>query len=187
MSLIAALLPRRATRVARNIKRMSDANKKRKKEPFVVRMKRRGLEFMALGKILVDQPKQFPRALLNFIRRSFRSVWDARGGGLYACGYVLTFVWLEIKMFVGDILSAENIGDYFGGQVFELLFRYFGDSLRNMISAFMWPASVVEFQPPWGVAALVIMFAIFPRWIKPALERWLFDDDEPAPRSADQG
>jgi len=91
---------------------MPDAKKKRKKDSFVVRMRRRGREFMRLGQILANEPKRFPRALLNVLRRSFRTVWDARGGGLYACGYVLTFVWLEITMFVGDILAAESISGF---------------------------------------------------------------------------
>ena len=129
---------------------MSDAKKKPKKDPFVIRMKRRGREFASLSKILANEPKNFPRALLNVMRRSFRTVWDARGGGLYACGYVLTFIWLEIKMFVGDIVSAESIGDFFGEQIFEVFFRFLGESLRNMIEAFMWPVYIIEISPPWG-------------------------------------
>jgi hypothetical protein len=156
---------------------MPDAKKKKKKDPFVVRMKRRGREFMSLGRILVKEPKRFPRALLNVIRRSFRTVWDARGGGLYACGYVLTFIWLEFRMLVDDILSAESISGFFGEQIFEIVFRYLGESLQNMIAAFMWPVFVIEISPPWGLGILVAMFVAFPRWIKQPLEQWLFHDE----------
>ena len=141
-------------------------------------MKRRGREFMALGKILTNQPKRFPHALLNVFRRSFRTVWDARGGGLYACGYVLTFIWLEIKMFIDDILSAESIGGFFGEQIFEIFFRYLGESLRNMISAFIWPVHIIEISPPWGIGIFVVMCLSFGRWVKQPLEHWLFHDDE---------
>jgi len=144
-------------------------------------MRRRGSELMRLGQILAKEPRRFPRALLNVLRRSFRTVWDARGGGLYACGYVLTFIWLEITMFIEDIVSAESIGDFFGEQVFEIFFRYLGESFRNMIAAFMWPVQVIEISPPWGVGILVGMFVVFPRWIKPSLERWLFDGDDSIP------
>jgi hypothetical protein len=159
---------------------MTDAKKKnkKKKDSFAVRMKRRGREFMSLGRILVNEPKRFPRALLNVIRRSFRTVWDARGGGLYACGYVLTFIWLEIRMLVDDILSAESISAFFGEQIFEIFFRYLGESLQNMIAAFMWPVFVIQISPPWSVGILVAMFVAFPRWIKQPLEQWLFHDDE---------
>ena len=141
-------------------------------------MKRRGREFMSLGQILANEPKQFPGALLKVLRRSLRTVWDARGGGLYACGYVLTFLWLEITMFANDILSAESISGFFGEQAFEIFFKFFGESLRNMISAFMWPVYVIEISPPWGLATLVIMFTVFGRWLKQPLEQWLFHDDE---------
>jgi len=159
---------------------MSDAKKKnkKKKDSFAVRMKRRGREFMSLGRILVNEPKRFPRALLNVLRRSFRTVWDARGGGLYACGYVLTFLWLEIKMLVEDILSAESISGFFGEQVFEMFFRFLGESLQNMIAAFMWPVFVIQISPPWGLGILVTMFVVFPRWIKQPLEHWLFQGDQ---------
>ena len=166
---------------------MSDAKRKPKKDSFVVRMKRRGREFMSLGRILANEPKRFPRALLDVIRRSFRTVWDARGGGLYACGYVLTFIWLEIRMFVVDILSAESISGFFGEQIFELLFRYVGESLQNMIAAFMWPLFVIRISPPWGLGAFVIMYLVFGRWIKQPLEHWLFHDDAlPSPAAANE-
>ena len=156
---------------------MPDAKKKKKKDSFVVRMKRRGREFMSLGQILANEPKAFPRALLNVFRRSFRTVWDARGGGLYACGYVLTFLWLEVRMLVDDILSAESISSFFGEQIFEIFFRYLGESLQNMIAAFMWPVFVIEISPPWGLGILMAMFVAFPRWIKQPLEQWLFHDE----------
>lgn len=144
-------------------------------------MRRRGREFMDLGKILASEPRRFPRALLNVFRRSFRTVWDARGGGLYACGYVLTFIWLEITMFFDDIVSAESIGDFFGEQIFEIFFRYLGESFRNMIVAFMWPVQIIEISPPWGIGILVGMFMVFGRWIKEPLANWLFQDDELPP------
>jgi hypothetical protein len=159
---------------------MPDAKKKRKKDSFVVRMKRRGREFLSLGKILADEPKAFPGELLKLIRRSFRTVWDARGGGLYACGYVLTFIWLEVTMFVGDILAAESIGALFGEQIFEMLFRFLGESLQNMIQAFMWPVFVIQFSDKWGIVILVVMFLVFNKLLKKPMEQWLFHDEEPA-------
>ena len=160
---------------------MSNIRKKRKKDSFVVRMRRRGRELIGLGQVLANEPKNFPGALLKLVRRSFRTVWDARGGGLYACGYVLTFIWLEITMFVDDIVSAESIGDFFGEQIFEIFFRYLGESFRNMLVAFMWPVQIIEISPPWGIGILVGMFVVFPRWIQPSLERWLFDGDDSIP------
>jgi len=141
-------------------------------------MVNRGREAKALGNVLANEPKSFPSALLKLIKRSLRTVWDARGGGLYACGFVITFILLEIKMFVLDIFAAESVSSFFTGQASELLFKYIGQSLQNTISAFMWPVYVIEIQPPWGLGVLVGMFILFPMFLKEPLERWLFHDAE---------
>lgn len=152
--------------------------KKKVKDPFSVRMKRRGREFSSLGQTLANEPKAFPGALLDVVRRSFRTVWDARGGGLYAIGYVLTFLWLEMMMFVGDLMAAESVGGFFGEQIFEMLFRYLGESLQNMIAALIWPVHVVTFAPPWGAIAFGLAYAAFDSLFKESIEAWLFHDDD---------
>jgi hypothetical protein len=153
--------------------------KKKVKDPFSVRMKRRGREFSSLGQTLANEPKAFPGALLNTFRRSLRTVWDARGGGLYAIGYVITFLWLEIMMFVGDVMEAESVAGFFGAQIFEMLFRYLGESLQNMIAALIWPVHVVTFAPPWGAIAFGLAYAAFDKLFRGPIEAWLFHDDEP--------
>ena len=157
---------------------MPRAKKKRKKDPFVVRMKKRGREFKSLGQILVNEPRAFPGALLNVIRRSLRTLWDARGGGCYAFGFVLTFIWLEIRMFVDDIFEATSIGNFFSEQLLEMLFRYIGESFQNTIKAFIWPVYVIEASPQWGTGFLIVFYFVFTRLLKAPLEAWLFHDDE---------
>ncbi len=141
-------------------------------------MKRRGQEFTSLGQTLANEPKSFPHELLQVFRRSFRTVWDARGGGLYAIGYLATFVWLEVTMFVNDIRAAESIGSFFGEQIFEMVFRYLGESLQNMIAALIWPVHIVTFAPPWGAIAFGLTYAAFDRLFKEPIEAWLFHDDD---------
>ena len=157
---------------------MPGAKKKRKKDSFIVRMKKRGREFKNLGQILVNEPREFPGALLKVIRRSLRTVWDARGGGFYACGYVITFIWLEIYMFVNDVLAAGSIGAFFGEQIFEVFFRFLGESFQNMIIAFIWPVYIIEISPTWGAGILVAFYFVFTRLLKKPLEAWLFHDDD---------
>lgn len=168
---------------------MPDAAKKPKKDSFAVRMKKRGREFANLGQILAHEPKQFPAALLRLVRKSSRAIWDLRGGGLYACGYLVTFVWLEITTFIGEIVEAESIAAFFGAQIFEMIFRFLGESLKNMVVAFMWPVFVVSFAPPWGAIALGLAFASFDRLFRKRIEKWLFHDaataDSQEPASPD--
>jgi hypothetical protein len=165
-------------------KKKKEKRKKKKKDPFAVRMRRRGQEFKSLGQTLANEPKKFPHALLDLMRRSFRTVWDARGGGLFAVGYLLTFVWLEVTMFVDDIRAAESVGGFFSAQILEMFFRYLGESFKNMILALMWPVYVVTLVPPWGAIAFGLAYAAFDRLFKKPIETWLFHDDE-APRDSE--
>jgi hypothetical protein len=160
---------------------MSDAKPKKSKPSFLQRMANRGREAKALGKVLANEPRTFPRELLKLIKRSLRTIWDARGGGLYACGFLVTFVFLEIRMFFVDIYEADSVSGYFSSQMSDILFKYIGESFQNTISAFIWPVYIVELNPAWGGAILAAMFILFPRTLKRPLERWLFNDAENAP------
>jgi len=150
---------------------------KKKKTSFFSRMASRGREAIALGQTLVRDPKSFPGELLYLLKRSFRTVWDARGGGLYACGFLITFFWLEIRMFAVDILEADSVGGFFSEQLSELVFRYLGQSLQNTISAFIWPVHIIEIKPPYGAGILIGLYVLFARFLKAPLERWLIDGD----------
>jgi len=155
----------------------SKKKNKKKKPSFFARMAERGREAKRLGLTLKDDPRSFPGELLVLIRRSLRTVWDARGGGLYACGFVVTFVILEFRMFFLDIWEAESVGGYFSEQASEMLFKYIGESFANTISAFMWPVYIIEIEAPWGIGILVGMYLVFANFVKEPLERWLFHDE----------
>lgn len=143
-------------------------------------MAARGREAKRLGATLRDKPKALPGELLEIVRRAIRRIWDARGGGFYACGFVVTFVWMEINMLLGDVVEAESVGDFFTGQIFEMFFRYFSESFVNGFLALIWPVYVIEFRPPWGFALLLGMYLVFAGLLKAPLERWLFDGAEDA-------
>ena len=107
----------------------------------------------------------------------FRKVWEVRGGGLYACGFALTFLYFEIGSLREDF---AQLGDLFSGQFISVLMAFmidfFIDSFMNTIAAFAWPVYVVQFAPPLGAIALGLAFMIFPKYIKPPITRWLFPD-----------
>jgi len=37
----------------------------------------------------------------------------------------------------------------------------------------------VELAQPWGAIGLVVAFFLFPVWLKPRIEHWLFDGQPP--------
>jgi hypothetical protein len=112
----------------------------------------------------------------GWFRSWFRKVWDVRGGGLYAVGFALTFLYLEVLDLADDVLG---IGALFNGQIVDFIVDFFIDSLGNTIAAFMWPVEILQWEPPFGVIALGVAFWLFPIYAKPHIEKWLFDDEQP--------
>ena len=120
-------------------------------------------------------------------REWFAKVWKVRGGGLYAVGWAVTFLYLEITTLLGEIAGADGIVDFFTSQLLEFLFRFMGDSIRNMVMAFMWPVDIVQWQPPIGAIALGVAFMLFPTFVKPHITSWLFPDGEPEEEKDEPG
>ena len=124
------------------------------------------------------KPQRLADQAHGWFRTWFGKVWKIRGGGLYACGYAITFAALEIKTIFGDIADAEGPVDFVKEQALEMAFRFLGETLQNMIYAFMWPVPVVQFSPPVGAIALGIAFFLFPITLKKPIEHWLFGEDD---------
>ena len=136
----------------------------------------RARESADLGRVLVTEPRSFPSALWIVIRRWIRKVWDARGGGLYACGFVVAFVWLEFATLVNQFSSSAGFAGFFSGQLVQFLLRFTVDSLVNTVNALIWPVHVIAFSPPWGFVILGAMYVIFTYVLKKPLERLLFHE-----------
>lgn len=102
-----------------------------------------------------------------------------RGGGLYACGFALTFLYLEAGSILDDV---KDIGRLFDGDVIGYFLAFIIDSFKNTIQAFMWPVNIVQINPPWGPIALGLAFWLFPIFLKKPIEHWLFDGEEPPPK-----
>lgn len=157
---------------------MADKKEKQKKPSFSERMAERVRDAKHLGKTLKDEPQAFPREVGGIVRRTLRRVWDARGGGLYACGFVVTFIYLETRMLVSDIVEADSVGGFFTEQAMEMVFRYAGESIQNTVQAFLWPVRIIQLDPVLGVAVLAAGFIFFDRVLKARIEAWLMGKDD---------
>jgi hypothetical protein len=124
------------------------------------------------------KPQHLADRAHGWFRTWFGKVWKVRGGGLYACGYAITFAILEIKTIFGDVVEADGPIDFVKEQAFEMMFRFLGETLQNMISAFMWPVWFVQFNPPIGAIALGVAFFLFPVTLKKPIEHWLFGEND---------
>ncbi|MDH3352167.1 MAG: hypothetical protein OEM60_13585 [Gammaproteobacteria bacterium] len=111
-----------------------------------------------------------------WFRRWFAKVWKVRGGGLYACGFAVTFIYLEIRTVVGEIADSSSIGEFLSEQLIEFVFRFAIDSLINTLYALMWPVYFLQWQPPYGLLALGALYIVFANFLKKPITDWLLSD-----------
>ena len=98
-----------------------------------------------------------------------------RGGGLYACGFAITFIIFETVSIVDDV---KDVGLLFDGEILAFFLNFIVDSFMNTGRAFAWPMYVVQFASPWGAIGLGVAFWLFPIYVKKHVEAWLFSDGE---------
>jgi len=151
---------------------------KKKKERFVARIKRRGREAKALGTTLVNEPKAFPAEAGGVVKRGLRTMWQARGGGFYAVGFVLTFLYLEARTLVREVGASDGVVSFFTEQAMEFLFRFSIQSIQNTALAFVWPFLVLDAWHEYGLVALAAGYLLFAYVLKDRLTEWLFDGQD---------
>jgi len=110
---------------------------------------------------------------LPWYRHWLAKIWLTHGGGLYAVGYASTFLYLEVRTIIGELLEAEGVIDFLTDQVFDFFIRFAIDSIANMIHAFIWFLPVISFKPPVGIIALGIGFYIFDIFLRERVANWL--------------
>ena len=112
-------------------------------------------------------------------RRWFARVWKVRGGGFYACGFAITFIWLEIRTITSEFVESSSIGAFISEQLVEFVFRFAIDSLINTLYSFIWPVYFIQLAPPFGLIALGVAYLVFATYLKKPITGWLFPDGEP--------
>ncbi len=111
-------------------------------------------------------------------REWFRKIWKARGGGLYALGFAVTFLYLEInELITDDIPTLLGLGIFDLGAWIEFAVDLVLDIMKNTLFALIWPVFVIGWKSPLGLILLIIAFALFPKHVKPHIEQWLANSD----------
>lgn len=169
--------------MAKSVKR----KKKKDERSFSEKWSERSADAKHLSSTLIKSPKEFPGAAEGVIRRGLRRMWSVHGGGLYSLGFVITFLLLEIRMLIDDLMDLGGFGDFFSEQLLQFVFRFTFESIGNTVQAFIWPVHVIQFDPPWGVIVLGIAFAVFPHTLEVPIEKWLFGQEIPNTGSTKSG
>lgn len=129
------------------------------------------------GRDAVSRPGGLPDKAHGRFRAWFRKVWDVRGGGLYAVGFAMAFLFFEIReAIVEDIPGLIAMNSILSSELIGFAIEFLVDTMINFVRALLWPVYFVQLWPPVGLIALVAAFVLFPRYLKEPVERWLFQD-----------
>ena len=105
-------------------------------------------------------------------------VWLTHGGGLYAVGYALTFLYLEARSILEELAEADGPVDFLTGHLFEFIFRFLGDSISNMVQALIWFLPVFDIRPPLGFILLGVGFYVFDIYLREPIGNWLLREND---------
>ncbi len=123
------------------------------------------------------RPGGLPDKAHGWFRSWFRKVWEVRGGGLYAVGFAVAFLFFEIReAVVEDIPQFVAMNNILSSELIAFGIEFLVDTLVNFVRALLWPMYVVMLWPPAGAIALAAAFILFPRYLKEPIEHWLFKD-----------
>lgn len=132
---------------------------------------RRVGESIATLKTVVNDP----HSIVPMLKHGLLAIWRVRGGGFYGLGYVVCFVVLEVRMFVGNFDGSSDVVRQIVFEVLEFVFRFTVQSFLNGLLAFIWPAFVLDLLGGWGILVIALAWLVFDRWGKRRIEAWLPD------------
>lgn len=114
-----------------------------------------------------------PRSVVGMTRNWLLDLWLAKGGGFYGLGFVITFIILEVRFFVGDLSSSSSVADFVAQEALELVFRIGYQSIINLVMAAIWPVLVLDRLGAWAFAILIAGYLGFEYLLRPLLEGWM--------------
>jgi hypothetical protein len=114
-----------------------------------------------------------PHSVGPMLRHGLLAIWRVRGGGFYGLGYLICFVVLEVRMFVGNFEGGGDLVTLVVFEVLEFVFRFTVQSFLNGLLAFIWPVFVLDLLHGWGILVIGVAWLAFDRLGKPRIEAWL--------------
>ena len=114
-----------------------------------------------------------PGLLIVKLRGLLVEIWGAKGGGFYGVGYVIAFVFFEIRMVVEDFAEAQGVEDFVFHQLIETVLRLGWMSFINAFQALLWPLMVAAWWDGGGLVLLLAGYAAFEYLLKPRLDHLL--------------
>ena len=142
--------------------RRRSRRKRAKRRPWLRRRIRKSVRTV---RGVVAEPGKVPAQ----IRNALLKIWRMRGGGFYGFGYVVAFVVLEVRAFVGNFEGDGDIATMIVQEVLQFVFRFTAQSFLNGFIAFGWPIFVLDYLGGWGFLALGAGWLAFEYLAKPLI------------------
>lgn len=120
-----------------------------------------------------------PRSVGTVLQDGLLKIWRSRGGGFYGFGYVICFIVLEVRMFIGNFEGNSDVVTMVVQEVLQFLFRFTVQSFLNGMLAFLWPAFVLDLLKGWGILVIGVGWVVFDRWGKARIDAW-WPESKPA-------
>ena len=111
-------------------------------------------------------------------RRWLLRVRQTHGGGLYAVGYAVTFIYLEVRSILDELAASTSLINFLSDHLFAFVFRFAAESIANMVQAIVWFLPVVMFKAPLGILGLGIGAYVFDIYLREPVARWLTTEDD---------
>lgn len=151
------------------------------KAPEKKRLSDRVREAGRYGREEFSRKGSIPDKAHGLFRGWLRKVWQSRGGGFYALGFAVTFLYLEINDILFDDIPTLATINVLSADIADFIIDFVIDTFMNTMAAFMWPVWLIQWQSPWGIGLLVAGFALFPKFVQKPVENWLFEGQPPPP------
>lgn len=121
---------------------------------------------------VAKQLRREPRSVVSLFRGWLLDLWQARGGGFYGLGCVITFISLEVKMLAADIAGSDSVSEAVVFEALEYVARFGFLSFVNGFLALLWPAFLLQWLNAWGFVVLLAGYIGFERGLRPLIETW---------------
>jgi hypothetical protein len=111
--------------------------------------------------------------VLEALRQRLLRLWQAKGGGFYGFGFIVTFAILETRAATGEFAGSDSLSSYIVMQALAFVIRFSLQSFVNGLVAAIWPVYLMFKIGWWALAVLVVGQGIFATTVRPLVERWL--------------
>jgi hypothetical protein len=113
-----------------------------------------------------------PRSIVPRARAWIAALWQAKGGGFYGLGYVITFLALEAWTLTSAVGESSSASGFVAAQAIQYVLRISVESILNTVLALIWPVHLLRWLGGYGLIVVAAGYAAFELGIRPLVENW---------------